>query len=134
MIGVALSALAGLQSASPSPVAASEEIRVLGERLGTWRGRIRDRRGEMRCVTTTSSGDHDVDNIGCDAMIRCFGGHRQQILVLTQSRRPVSERRALQAAVNRDLGACFAHQHDTLIAELADRRYQARSGPQDAQD
>ena len=115
--------------ATPSPAAPSEDVVVIGERLKTWRGRIGDTsRTPLRCRTTKSTGDRDIDRIGCDTMVACFSRMRERMAAIGDCRRAKAERESLRASVERDLGVCFDERHDTLIAELAERRFQARQG------
>jgi hypothetical protein len=130
MIALALLALLGLQDAAPGqPAAPSDDVIVIGERLKTWRGRIGDAsRDPMRCRTTRSTGDRDIDRIGCEAMDVCFSKMGERIVAIRDHRRPSAERQSLRASVERDLGTCVVERRDGLIAELADRRFQARQG------
>ena len=125
-------ALLLVQPAPPASAAQQEEVVVIGQRLANWRGRVRPAGQAMRCVTVRSSGDAEVDRIGCDTMVACITPMRSRIQAASDRSRPRAERQALEAAYSRDLTACFTDQHDRRTAALADRRYRARNGTQDA--
>jgi hypothetical protein len=117
-----------LQGAAPSQQPApSEDVVVIGERLKTWRGRIGDvSRNPIRCRTTKSTGDREIDRIGCETMTACFSQMRERIVAAGDRRQPKATRESLRASVERDLGTCFDEHHDALVADLAERRFQAR--------
>lgn len=122
-------ALLNAQVAAPAPpappaAAQQQEILVVGERLRNWRGRMSHRNGSDRCETIASSGDAEVDRIGCSAMAHCFAQHRTGITEAFA--RPAASRAA--HPVNRQMGLCVRERRDLLIADLAERRYQARQG------
>jgi hypothetical protein len=128
MIALILLALQGVSDAAP-PAAPSEDVVVIGERLKNWRGRIGDvSHTPMRCRTTKSTGDRDIDAIGCETMTACFSQMRERMVAIGDRRQPKAARDALRASVEHDLGTCFEERHDSLVAELAERRFQARQG------
>ncbi len=118
----------------PLPPEQQQELVVIGQRLANWRGRVSPAGQAMRCVTERSSGDPEIDRIGCDTMVICITPIRSRIQAANDRSRPRSERQALEAAYSRDLTACFTEQHDRRTAELAERRYEARNGTHDASD
>lgn len=124
MIMLALALAYAPPADPPTPPEVSEEIVVVGERLKTWRGRITPAGAALRCVTTTSTGDPEVDAIGCGAMVACFTPLRPRMQAALA--RPRRERAALMAPIEREVGACMMERRDQLIAGLAERRYAAR--------
>ncbi|MEQ1510719.1 MAG: hypothetical protein ABL909_10020, partial [Sphingopyxis sp.] len=92
-----LVALIGAQAeVAPSVDPESEaDIVVLARRLDSWRGRARERNGALECQSIQTSGDRDVDQIGCNAMIICMTQLRPT-LALPGSERNRNRRRALQ--------------------------------------
>jgi hypothetical protein len=125
----ALLLMMAVQTASPASDAA-EEITVIGQRLREWRGRITPAGQAMRCVTLRSTGDAEVDEIGCGAMVQCFTPLRPRMIEAAS--RPRAERRPRMAAIEREVGACMVERRDQLIENLAERRYRAREGNQNA--
>lgn len=124
LIALALLYAQPVQPAPPAPAAQQEEIRVVGQRLQNWRGKMFSRRGSDRCDTVVSSGDAEIDRLGCSAMAHCYAIHRAG---LTEA----ASRRGAAAAghpVYRLMGVCVRDQRDLLIAALAERRYRERQG------
>jgi hypothetical protein len=132
MITSLLLLLATPEATSPAPVA--DEIVVIGQRLKTWKGRVAQTRGALGCVTTRSAGDPEVDRIACDAMVACVTPLRHRLEAAGDKRRPKAERQAIRSAVEREVGPCLLERGDTLVADLAERRYQTSSKVQNAQD
>jgi hypothetical protein len=126
-------ALLHAQLTQPAPLAPSaqqDEIRVVAQRLQNWRGKMFSRRGSDRCDTIVTSGDVEVDRIGCSAMAHCYAVHRSGLA--EAAARPAAARAA--HPVYRLMGVCVRDQRDLLITDLAERRYRARQGSQNAQD
>jgi hypothetical protein len=119
-----------LQSASVVPPAplVQEEIVVIGQKLKTWRAQAKFRNGRSRCVTKASTGDKAVDAIGCTALVTCFTQLHPRLVDSADKRRSPAVRKEMNAAIARDMTTCVSAQRETLIAELAERRYQARRG------
>jgi len=126
MLSLLLSASQAAASASPPTV--EQEIIVIGERLRTWRARYSVRGSQMRCRTTRSTGDREIDAIGCAALETCVGQLRVRIEESDRRDLERSTRRSMKAAIRRDLGTCVTARRDELIADLADRRFSARNG------
>ncbi len=125
MIALLLAAAAFIQpSEAPRAAEIEEEIVVVGNRLKAWRGRITPAGTGLRCVTATSSGDAEVDRIGCGAMVTCFTRDRATLTAEASRRRQPTE----QSAAFRAMGLCVRDYHDAATAALAERRYQARQG------
>ena len=112
------------QPAPPAPAAQQEEIRVVGQRLQNWRGKMFSRRGSDRCDTLVSSGDAEIDRVGCSAMAHCYAIHRAGLN--EAARRRGAARNA--HPVYRLMGVCVRDRRDLLVADLAERRYRARQG------
>lgn len=130
MIEMAMLMLLAGQTAPEASVA--EEMVVIGQRLRTWRGRITPAGAALRCVTTTSTGDAEIDRLGCSAMVACFTPMRPRMEASADRRRAAAERRAIARAVEHELGPCLVQRNDRLVADLVERRHQARQGTQNA--
>ena len=127
MLGM-LSLLLAVSQAAATPPGVEREIVVIGERLRTWRARYSVRGRQVRCRTTRSTGDREIDAIGCVAFEACIGRLRARIDESDRSDLESATRRSLKAAIRRDLAPCLTAHRDELIADLADRRFRARSG------
>ncbi len=105
----------------------SEDVVVIAQKLKSWRGKVGDAsRTPIRCRTVKSTGDREVDGIGCRTMVECFSRMRERIVALGDRHLPKAARGTQRAAVERDIGACVDERHDVLVAELAELRFQAR--------
>jgi hypothetical protein len=67
---IATLALAAAQPEAEAP--AENEIEVVANRLRNWRGTWRVRDGVVKCKTKRSTGDREIDTVGCDAMVTCM--------------------------------------------------------------
>jgi TonB family protein len=110
MIGALLLAIAQPQPAPDVGVgeAEAEEIVVIGRRARgvRWDWKV-DKAGRLtKCKVTKSSGDREIDRIGCEATRRC------------------AARGIRKAGAMRD---CVIPVRTELIAELADRRVAERN-------
>jgi len=118
---------AALQAAPPPPPALPEEdIVVIARKLDRWRGRITTSPLGTRCVTKLSTGDREIDKVGCTAMERCWPTILPRMKAAQATGADKAERRAAQEAINADFGACARPQRVKLIEELRARRAAAR--------
>ena len=121
-----LLALALAQTAAPD--ARAQDVVVIGQRLKTWRASWRSRKGKVSCAIKQSSGDREVDAIGCAAMTECAAPIEPRALALAKDKTMTADaRKRAQEAINSDMGRCMIARRDTLIVELADRRAAARA-------
>ncbi|GAA4031977.1 hypothetical protein GCM10022281_09510 [Sphingomonas rosea] len=118
---------ASMQVAAPAPGPASEVV-VMGQKLKNWRASVRDRNGRVDCKVKVSSGDKEIDAVGCQAMTTCMAQMRPRLPSTIDKSLSAAEREANNQSLNRDLTACVKTNHDTGLAALAERRYQARQG------
>jgi hypothetical protein len=126
MILLALIASQAVQIAVPAQPPSADVV-VIGQKLKTWRGKIGDMsHSPVRCRTTRSTGDPDVDRIGCEAMVACSSPMQERIAAIADRHQPKAARDALRASLEHDIGACLEVRRDALVAELAERRFQAR--------
>lgn len=103
-----------------------DEVTVIGRRLGGWRGSLKTRNGVARCVTRRSTGDRDIDRIGCDAMITCLPRFESEFKAVLAGRHDEDMRDRMNVDINRRLTACVEDRHDQLVAALAERRAESR--------
>lgn len=123
MLGALFLAIHGVQ---PPPAAA--DVVVMGEKLKNWRASVRERKGRMVCTTKTSTGDRELDAVGCNAMATCLTQLKPRLNATLDKRLAAADRKSLRDAVDRDLFTCVTTNRDTAAAALAERRYQERQG------
>lgn len=105
------------------------EVTVIGQRLRNWRGTVRSQGGKVACQTQTSTGDKEIDAIGCTALTACSTPMESRLIALAKDKTLTrTARKTAQARINAELGRCMAKRHDAMIQALADRRYAARIG------
>lgn len=126
MISFALAAAMAQASPATPPADAADDIVVIGRRLHKWRGRIATTIGITTCKTLVSTGDAEIDDIGCKALKTCWGPARPRVEAARDKHLSEDTRRQMLAAVTADLTACVKTTRDMLVAELADRRAAAR--------
>lgn len=107
---------------------ASNDVVVMAEKLKNWRASVRERKGRMICTTKTSTGDRELDAIGCNAMATCLTQLRPRLNATLEKRLAEAERKSLRAAADRELFTCVTSNRDAGSAALAERRYQERQG------
>ena len=123
MLAAAL--LTTLQAPAMPPTA---DVVVMGEKLKHWRASVRERKGRMVCTTKTSTGDRELDAIGCNAMATCLTELKPRLNATLDKTLAAADRKSLRDAVDRDLFTCVTTNRDTAAAALAERRYQERQG------
>ena len=121
--------LAVALQAAPAPNAEIQSnIVVIGNKMKAFRTSVRDRGGKMVCQTKKSTGDKEIDAIGCTVLAGCLTEFRPRLDASVDRKLPSAERTRLRKAVEGDLGTCMITRRDTLIADLAERRWTARQG------
>jgi hypothetical protein len=110
---------------APSPLVspAEDEITVTGNRLNGWAGKVSDTFGIRNCRTTKSTGDKEIDAIGCRVLTDCFLPMKPRMIGAAKAAgRDAEKRKAAQAPLNAELTECFKERRTALIIELLDRR------------
>ena len=133
MIVTALITAALQTTAAPVPEV-QRDIVVIGAKLTEFRTRVWSKDGKMFCRTKKSTGDKDIDAIGCTSAATCMADLRPRLVASADRKLPAAERKRLANEVGRDWYTCTMAKREGMIAELAERRWQARQGTNDAQD
>ena len=120
------------QAAAPAAPRA-DEVEVLARKLAAWRGNTSSKKGVVRCKTRLSTGDAALDDIGCASLLACVPQFEPRIIAAADRKLDADRRKQMNEAVEREILACFTAEHDRRIADLAEQRYQARQGQDDAQ-
>lgn len=115
------------QSLNAEQPAVQEEITVIGKKLRDWRGSLRTKDGVTRCITKKSTGDRDIDQIGCSAMVTCFPKFEGEFKAVLSTTRDKATRNRMNSEISQRLAACVGERHDRLAEALADRRAGERS-------
>ena len=102
--------------------AASHQIAVIGERLATWRGKVKSRDGELQCDIKTSTGDEAIDKIGCDALVSCTMDIKPQLDATAALDLPRKKRNQRMTALMEGQGPCILQRREAAIDALAQKR------------
>ncbi len=105
--------------ANPAP---QDGIVVIAEKQKNWRGRLKYKKDVPLCKTTRSTGDKEIDKIGCDAMITCFPKHQSSLHALANETNNKSEADVKAKAIYAEISDCVISNRDQGISELADLR------------
>jgi len=108
----------------PAQTEFAEEIVVIGERLKKWTGKYKIRGEKIRCATKQSSGDREIDFIGCAAFRICATQLKSRIAASDSKSLDKQTRKGMKISIKTDLTACVIDQRQDLIANLAGRRVQ----------
>lgn len=115
-----------MTQAVPAPAVEPEpetEVVVVGERLKRWKGRLSDTIGIRSCKTVQSTGDAEIDRIGCRALGDCYVPLKPRIVVATRDAgRDEEARKAALAPIYAEAGTCVKARRTTLIAEFVAAR------------
>lgn len=126
MMLLTLLPLSSVQSAQPAPAPqVAREVVVIGRKLQRWQSKYFVRGRELGCQTSKSTGDAEIDAIGCAAFETCVARLRSQI---DESDRPdldKSGRKRMKVVLKQRLSACVKGEREQLIGELAERRWMA---------
>lgn len=127
MMLLTLLLLSSVHSAQPAPPPqVARDIVVIGRKLQRWQSKYFVRGRQLGCQTRKSTGDAEIDAIGCAAFETCVTRLRPQI---DESDRPdldKSSRKRMKVLLKQRLSACVKEQREQLIGELAERRWMAR--------
>lgn len=117
---ILITALLMAQQAMADPE--QTEIVVIGQKLSHWTGKYAIRGSKLRCSTKTSSGDRDIDDLGCRAFDACADQLAPQIAATDEKSLSKEVRLVMKESVKRDLSECVADKRVILIQELAKQR------------
>jgi len=125
---VILAILLALQAAPAPGVDAGDDIVVIGQRLQRdFRANLRFQADGPQCRVTRSTGDAELDRIGCAAMTTCFPQFQSRFQASGDRAISPKTRKVMQAALNAELTSCVTGQHKTLIADLRAKRRVAKA-------
>ena len=121
--------LAALLLLQAAPAADAHEVVVIGPRLErAFKANVRFRADGPQCKIGTSTGDAEIDRIGCRALEVCFPPFQSRFAATRDRAIKPSTRKVMQGALNQELTACFKRERTDGIAALVARRRAARRG------
>jgi len=113
--------IVALALAASAPMVESE-ITVIGRKLATWRGSWTVKRGQASCKMRKSTGDREIDALGCAAMNICVPKFQDQFQALADAKLPKATYQTRVEPLNQQLAGCLEIERNAGIAALADRR------------
>ncbi len=97
---------------------ATDAAATVGQRLSTWRGALKD----GTCRTRTSTGDAEIDRIGCAAMERCTPQFESRYQGAQDRAIRPEVKKVMIAALNGELAKCVDSERKAGIAALVAKR------------
>ncbi|WP_174278390.1 hypothetical protein [Sphingomonas bacterium] len=120
--------MTALLAAQQVPVEPEQaDIVVIGQRLSHWTGKYSIRGSKLRCATKSSSGDGEIDALGCKAFDTCADQLSSRIAASDDEAISKEVRVTMKEGIKHDLSLCVADRRSILVAELADRRRAVRN-------
>jgi len=109
-----------IQAATPVP-APESDIVVIGRKARNWRGTFQaSSKGVSReCKTKRSTGDLEIDAIGCQATVACYTESHPK-MAETKSRKEANAR--MNALMQAEMLPCMNRAYEPLVAALAASR------------
>lgn len=120
-----ISALLFVAQATPvAGEAAPEEaeIVVIASKLKGWRGKFSVNGDKVTCKTVTSTGDKEIDAVGCAALTQCLVPLKPRLQESDDKALGKDRQRELKEAISQDLRDCVRDTRGDLIAELSATR------------
>ena len=124
MLILLLAAQTALLEPAPEP-AVDQDIIVVARKLERWKGRFSQRGNVTKCKTTVSSGDKEIDAVGCDALRLCLSPMMPRIQASDDKSLGKERQIALKKVIGDELVACAKATRADMVAELVLKR---RSG------
>jgi len=109
-------------SQAATPAVGEDEIVVMGQRLNSWTGRYQIRGARRKCSTKKSSGDREIDKVGCVAFLECADKYQELIDAGDAKDIGRATRATLKQELISNMKTCIADRRIILLRELSSRR------------
>lgn len=112
------------QAAEPRevPPAVARQVPIIAGKLQNWRGVWGAVDGKLACKTVKSSGDADIDKIGCSSLVACIKPHYGELKAIADSKASAADKKRRIGAKLKALDPCLHEQRGNGIAALAVER------------
>jgi len=121
-----LSAQSAASAAAPAPreidPKVAEQVPVIAGKLDQWRGVWGAAGGKLGCKTLKSSGDEEIDALGCAAMLACIQPAYPELKKIADGKAAEADKKKAMAAKLATLQPCMKARRGQGIAEIALRR------------
>lgn len=98
------------------------QVPVITEKLHQWRGTWAAVDGKLACRTVKSSGDEEIDKIGCFATLTCVKPAYPELKAIADGKGTEPEKKAKMRAKLATLDTCLKQNRGQGIAALALKR------------
>lgn len=98
------------------------QVPVIAGKLAQWRGTWAAVQGKLACKTVKSSGDEEIDKIGCFATLTCVKPAYPQLKAIADGTGTEADKKARMRAKLDTLDTCLKQQRGQGIAALALKR------------
>lgn len=109
-------------SQAATPAVGEDEIVVMGQRLNRWTGKYQIRGARRKCSTKTSSGDPEIDRVGCVAFLECADKYQELTNAGDAKGIDSATRSTLKQQLISSMKTCIADRRIVLLRELSSRR------------
>lgn len=101
------------------PPAVAKQVPIIAGKLRNWRGVWGAVDGKLACKTVKSTGDKDIDKIGCNALVACIKPHYKQLKTIADSKASEADKKRRISAKLKTLDPCLHEHRGNGIAALA---------------
>ncbi|ANY19063.1 hypothetical protein A6F68_00528 [Tsuneonella dongtanensis] len=112
---------AGVDTSKVDPKVAAQ-VPVITEKLRQWRGTWAAVDGKLACRTVKTSGDEEVDKIGCFATLTCVKPAYPELKAIADGKGTEDDKKLRMRAKLDSLQTCMTRHRGQGIAELALKR------------
>ncbi len=99
-----------------------DEIVVMGHKIDQWTGRFEIHGTRRKCSTKTSSGDPQIDQVGCQAFLSCADRYQPETDESDEKGIDRQTRQARKETLIAHMRACIADQRTILLTQLHEHR------------
>lgn len=128
MIAMILLALQSAPAVPPDDTAVANEVVIIGEKLKRWGAGLHFTKAGVQCIIKQTTGDPEIDKIGCDALEKCW--RPMMPLYAKTAQYPRAQRRISEEPLNAKLTECVRDERSDMVAALAQRRAAPRTDGQ----
>jgi len=117
-------AQAGAPAATPKPIdpRVAAQVPLITDKLAQWRGTWAAVDGKLACRTVRTSGDEEIDKIGCFATLTCVKPAYPELKAIADGKGTEPEKKARMRAKLSSLDPCLKQHRGQGIAALALKR------------
>ena len=120
--------LALVAATTPLSAPPADALAGVAAGLSRWQGSLDASDGAMRCITAVSSGDAEIDAVGCTALKTCVPRFRERLVASNDAGLDAATRVRLSREIRGEITECLTGERDRLAQDLAARRARDTNG------